>query len=57
MYSRGFVNADGTKADRVVDENGKVKNPENAPLYMVGGHAGGLKWYSKRTIRFPQVIL
>ena len=48
MYSRGFVNADGTKADRVVDENGKVKNPENAPLYMVGGHAGGLKWYSKK---------
>ncbi len=48
VYSRGFVNADGTKADRVVDENGKVKNPENAPLYMVGGHAGGLKWYSKK---------
>ncbi len=48
VYSRGFVNADGTKADKSADADGNVIGPDNAPLYMVGGHAGGLKWYSKK---------
>ncbi|MGL5692719.1 MAG: metallophosphoesterase, partial [Peptostreptococcaceae bacterium] len=48
VYSRGFVTTDGYNANPEVDNNGKVINPENAPLYMVGGHAGGLKWYSKK---------
>ncbi|MDR2089766.1 MAG: dockerin type I domain-containing protein, partial [Clostridiales Family XIII bacterium] len=47
VYSRGFVNADGTKAlDAPVGST--VSDPENAPLYMIGGHAGGLKWYSMK---------
>lgn len=48
VYSRGFVTTDGYNANPEIDNNGKVINPENAPLYMVGGHAGGLKWYSKK---------
>jgi predicted phosphodiesterase len=46
VYSRGFVNATGYKAERTVNEDGSINQPDNAPLYMVGGHAGGLKWYS-----------
>ena len=30
------------------DETGAYISKDNAPLYMVGGHAGGLKWYSKK---------
>ena len=48
VYSRGFVTSDGYNANPTSDENGSIINPENAPLYMVGGHAGGLKWYSKK---------
>ena len=45
VYSRGFIKADGSRA--VDAPNGaRVASPENAPLYMVAGHAGGLKWYS-----------
>ena len=47
VYSRGFVTADGENANPEVDENGVIIQPD-APLYMVGGHAGGLKWYSKK---------
>ncbi len=47
VYSRGFVNANGENAGATADVDGKIENPSNAPLYMVGGHAGGLKWYSK----------
>ncbi|MDR1135263.1 MAG: metallophosphoesterase [Clostridiales Family XIII bacterium] len=45
VYSRGFVAEDGTKG---VDapKGSTVVDPENVPLYMIGGHAGGLKWYS-----------
>jgi hypothetical protein len=46
VYSRGFVDATGYKADRTVNDDGSINQPDNAPLYMVGGHAGGLKWYS-----------
>jgi predicted phosphodiesterase len=46
VYSRGFVDAAGYKADRTVNQDGSVNKPSNAPLYMIGGHAGGLKWYS-----------
>jgi hypothetical protein len=46
VYSRGFVDATGYKAERTVNEDGSINQPDNAPLYMVGGHAGGLKWYS-----------
>ncbi|WP_055069936.1 metallophosphoesterase [Clostridium massiliamazoniense] len=48
VYSRGFINEDGYNANPSKDENNNVINPLNAPLYMVGGHAGGLKWYSKK---------
>lgn len=48
VYSRGFVTAEGENANPEVDENGVIQQPDNAPLYMVGGHAGGLKWYSKK---------
>ncbi|MDR1570921.1 MAG: metallophosphoesterase [Clostridiales Family XIII bacterium] len=47
VYSRGFVNEDGTKA-MDAPEGASVSDPENAPLYMIGGHAGGLKWYSMK---------
>ncbi|MDR1952894.1 MAG: metallophosphoesterase [Clostridiales Family XIII bacterium] len=46
VYSRGFVNELGYKADRTTNADGSINKPENAPLYMIGGHAGGLKWYS-----------
>lgn len=48
VYSRGFVTAAGENAHPETDENGVIQQPEHAPLYMVGGHAGGLKWYSKK---------
>ena len=48
VYSRGFIDANGYKANPTKDSNGNIIDPENAPLYMVGGHAGGLKWYSKK---------
>jgi hypothetical protein len=46
VYSRGFVTASGYATERTVNEDGSINKPTNAPLYMVGGHAGGLKWYS-----------
>jgi hypothetical protein len=46
VYSRGFVDAAGYPADRIVNDDGSIVKPLNAPLYMVGGHAGGLKWYA-----------
>lgn len=48
VYSRGFVTAEGNNANPEVSEDGVITQPDNAPLYMVGGHAGGLKWYSKK---------
>lgn len=47
VYSRGFVTEEGTNANPEIDEEGNIQQPD-APLYMVGGHAGGLKWYSKK---------
>lgn len=47
VYSRGFVTAEGENANPEIDEDGVIIQPD-APLYMVGGHAGGLKWYSKK---------
>lgn len=48
VYSRGFVNANGENAHPAINEDGSIEQPANAPLYMVGGHAGGLKWYSRK---------
>ena len=48
VYSRGFVTAEGENANPEIAEDGTIIQPDNAPLYMVGGHAGGLKWYSKK---------
>ena len=48
VYSRGFVTAQGENANPEIAEDGTIIQPDNAPLYMVGGHAGGLKWYSKK---------
>lgn len=47
VYSRGFVTEEGANANPDKDENGVIIQPD-APLYMVGGHAGGLKWYAKK---------
>jgi predicted phosphodiesterase len=54
VYSRGFVNAEGENANPTKNSNGKVEDPKNAPLYMVGGHAGGLKWYSRKNYTVGQ---
>lgn len=48
VYSRGFITAEGENAGLVPDENGTYTSVDNVPLYMVGGHAGGLKWYSPK---------
>ena len=48
VYSRGFINAEGSNANLVKDSQGTYTSKDNVPLYMVGGHAGGLKWYSKK---------
>lgn len=48
VYSRGFVTAAGSNANPAINEDGSIEQPSNAPLYMVGGHAGGLKWYSRK---------
>lgn len=47
VYARGFVTAEGNNA-ALVAEDGVYADPDDAVLYMVGGHAGGLKWYSKK---------
>ena len=47
VYSRGFVEADGSKADVSMDGEMVYIDPSYAPLYMIGGHAGGLKWYER----------
>lgn len=50
VYSRGFVDAEGQRAyDEKYGVGETAPDPENAPLYMIGGHAGGLKWYSRKT--------
>lgn len=50
VYSRGFVTAEGQNANATIidPETNTYQQPDNAPLYMVGGHAGSLKWYSKK---------
>ena len=47
VYSRGFVEADGSKADVAMNGETTYVDPDYAPLYMIGGHAGGLKWYER----------
>ncbi len=49
VYSRGFVDSEGQKATVVKESDNVVIDPLNIPMYMVGGHAGGLKWYSQKT--------
>lgn len=50
VYARGFVDQTGNNpfhSDGTVVESGStVEKPDNAPLYVVGGHSGGLKWYN-----------
>lgn len=48
VYAKGYINADGTKANIEKDNQGAFLTKNNAPLYMVGGHAGGLKWYAQK---------
>lgn len=48
VYCRGFINKDGSDAQMKTDAAGSYISQDNVPLYMVGGHAGGLKWYSKK---------
>lgn len=45
VYSRGFVTAKGKNANLQKNEDGSYNSIDNVPLYMVGGHAGGYKWY------------
>lgn len=49
VLSRGFVKADGTKADvtqKVSDRVYTAKQPQNAPLYYVGNTGSTLKFYA-----------
>jgi LPXTG-motif cell wall-anchored protein len=48
VFSRGFINDQGVKANpEMLDETTALK-PENAPYYMVALTAGGLKWYNEK---------
>jgi 3',5'-cyclic AMP phosphodiesterase CpdA len=47
VYSRGFITDKGKKNDPSAKSDGSFAKPDRSPLYVVGGHAGGLKWYSK----------
>lgn len=49
VYSRGFIEADGSDAEMETTEDGAYISKDNTPLYVVGGHAGGLKWYSQKS--------
>ena len=46
VYARGFINENGVNPKLSANEDGSYSKTENLPLYMVGGHAGGLKWYN-----------
>ena len=49
VLSRGFVQADGTKADitkQIADRTYLAKKPANAPLYYVGNTGSSLKFYA-----------
>ncbi len=48
VLARGFINGDGTRGNLEKDASGAYIQKANAPLYYVGGHAGGLKWYSAK---------
>jgi len=48
VFSRGFVNADGENAKPEMVDAATAQQPQNAPFYIVGGHGGGLKWYSTK---------
>lgn len=48
VYCRGFVEADGSDAKMETTADGAYISKDNTPLYVVGGHAGGLKWYSQK---------
>ena len=48
VYCRGFVNPQGENANLVPNADGDYEKQSGIPLYMVGGHAGGLKWYHKK---------
>lgn len=49
VLSRGFIKADGTKADvteKVASRTFKAEAPDNAPLYYEGNTASTLKFYA-----------
>lgn len=49
VLSRGFINADGTKADvtkQISDRTYIAKKPDHAPLYYVGNTGSSLKFYA-----------
>ena len=48
VYCRGFITAEGNNANLTVNSDGSYDKKAGIPLYMVGGHAGGLKWYHKK---------
>lgn len=48
VYCRGFITAEGQNANLTVNADGSYDKKAGIPLYMVGGHAGGLKWYHKK---------
>ena len=47
VYARGFVTKEGTNANLEQNADGSYSKHDGSPLYMVGGHSGGLKWYKK----------
>jgi|GEM_PF-792566 len=49
VLSRGFIEADGTKADitsKVADRTYRAAEPQNAPLYYEGNCGSSLKFYA-----------
>lgn len=47
VYARGFITKEGNNANLAQNNDGSYFKHNGSPLYMVGGHAGGLKWYKK----------
>ena len=48
VYCRGFITAEGENANLTANADGVYDKKAGIPLYMVGGHSGGLKWYHKK---------
>lgn len=54
VYARGFITREGNNANLTKNTDGSYSKHDGSPLYMVGGHAGGLKWYKKIDYKVSQ---